>query len=244
MLGIIGGSGWDTCESLNLRDQIAVDTAWGTPSGYISRGEFAGRPLAFISRHGPDHRLAPHEVNYRANIAALRQVGVSRILALTAVGAIADGLMPGDLVVPHQLIDYTWGREQSFREPGTAPVVHPDFTEPFDAGMRRILLRNSGGLEDLRDGGVYAVAQGPRFETAAEIDRMARDGCTLVGMTAMPEAYLAREVGTPYAVISIVANRAAGRGPGVITQQGVERVLKDSFSKLLRLLNKVVPAGL
>lgn len=244
MLGILGGSGWGDASRLGLTHYETIDTEWGPPSAPVGIGEFATVPVAFLPRHGRDHQFAPHEVNYRANIAALQKVGVTRILALNAVGGIAPELAPGDLVAPDQLIDYTWGRELTFREGQSSPVLHVDFTEPFDAGMRSVLLRSAGQDCQVRDGGVYGVVQGPRFETAAEILRMERDGCTLVGMTGMPEAYLARERSLPYVMLAIVANFAAGKGVDTVDHNRVEQVLADCVGKVSVLLRQALKAGL
>lgn len=244
MLGIIGGTGWDDESRLGLSKRRTVETSWGAPSAPVALGTMAGRPVAFLARHGRQHQLAPHQINNLANIAALEQVGVTRILSLNAVGGIAAELSPGDLVVPDQLIDYTWGRELSFRTDRQSPVLHVDFTEPFDAGLRSILLQSAGPGCRVHDGGVYGVVQGPRFETAAEIDRLERDGCTLVGMTAMPEAYLARERALPYAMLAIVTNPAAGRGGAGVDHEQVEQVLAGCVDAVVGLVGRAVRAGL
>jgi 5'-methylthioinosine phosphorylase len=184
------------------------------PSGPVRIGRYAGRRIAFLARHGEGHSVAPHRINYRANLAALQQVGARRVLALNTVGGITPACAPRALACPDQLIDYTWGRISTLcEEPGT-PVLHVDFGDPYTGALRAELLdaaRSSGVA--IVDGGCYGATQGPRLETRAEIARMRRDGCDLVGMTGMPEAALARELGLDYACLAIVANWAAGAGP-------------------------------
>jgi len=216
MPGIIGGTGLMTLEGLRLERRQTVGTPWGEPSAPLLHGRFAGRPVVFLPRHGSAHTIAPHEVNYRANIWALREAGVSRVIAVNAVGGIGARFAPGTLAIPDQLIDYSWGRAHTFSGGRGEPLQHIDFTEPYSAGLRVMLLAAAvrAGI-DAHDGGVYGVTQGPRLETAAEIDRMARDGCDLVGMTGMPEAGLAREIGLEYACCAVVVNRAAGRGTDI-----------------------------
>jgi len=216
MPGIIGGTGLVTLEGLQLERRQTVGTPWGEPSAPLLHGRFAGRPVVFLPRHGSTHTIAPHEVNYRANIWALREAGVHRVIAVNAVGGIGARFAPGTLAIPDQLIDYSWGRAHTFSGGTGEPLQHIDFTEPYSFGLRALLLAAAvrAGI-DAHDGGVYGVTQGPRLETAAEIDRMARDGCDLVGMTGMPEAGLAREIGLEYACCAVVVNRAAGRGTDI-----------------------------
>jgi 5'-methylthioinosine phosphorylase len=214
--GIIGGTGLMTLEGLQLERRQTVGTPWGEPSAPLLHGRFAGRPVVFLPRHGSAHTIAPHEVNYRANIWALREAGVRQVIAVNAVGGIGARFAPGTLAIPDQLIDYSWGRAQTFSAGKGEPLQHIDFTEPYTAGLRaRLLAAAARAGIDAHDGGVYGVTQGPRLETAAEIDRMARDGCDLVGMTGMPEAGLAREIGLEYACCAVVVNRAAGRGTDI-----------------------------
>lgn len=234
-LGIIGGTGLAELEGLQVERREAVSTPWGEPSTNLLHGRLADRPVVFVARHGHDHTIAPHEVNYRANIWALRQAGVEGVIAINAVGGITEAFAPGTLAVPEQLIDYSWGRGHSFFEGSGQPLRHVDFTAPYSAAMRQLLLRAAGnaGL-DVRDGGVYAVTQGPRLETAAEIDRLARDGCDMVGMTGMPEAALARELGLEYACCAVVVNRAAGRGGDIHDE--LERWVLQGMAAARRLL--------
>jgi purine nucleoside phosphorylase len=178
MPGIIGGTGLVTLEGLQLERRQTVGTPWGEPSAPLLHGRFAGRPVVFLPRHGSTHTIAPHEVNYRANIWALREAGVRRVIAVNAVGGIGACFAPGTLAIPDQLIDYSWGRAHTFSGGTGEPLQHIDFTEPYSFGLRALLLAAAAraGI-DAHDGGVYGVTQGPRLETAAEIDRMARDGC-------------------------------------------------------------------
>lgn len=211
LIGIIGGSGLSQYPGLEIDDRREIETPYGMPSSAFKLGRLNNCRVAFLPRHGEHHAIAPHRVNYRANIAAFRQLGVSHILAVAAVGGISDDKGPGTLVVPDQIIDYTHGREQSFFSDDFSVDKHIDFTWPYHAGLRQALLDVGTELKlDIVDGGTYGAVQGPRLETAAEIRRLARDGCDLVGMTGMPEAYLAREAGIHYATLAVVANWAAG----------------------------------
>jgi 5'-methylthioadenosine phosphorylase len=213
MLAIIGGTGLTQLANLEITARQIVRTPYGEPSGPVTFGRIGACECAFLARHGGGHTLAPHEVNYRANLWALHSRGVRRVLAVATVGGIAANLKPGTIAVPEQIIDYTWGRKSTYFEGSEQPVTHVDFTHPYDAGMRKLALAaaKEAGVAAV-DGGVYGATQGPRLETSAEIDRMERDGATMVGMTGMPEAALARELGLAYATLAVVANSAAGRG--------------------------------
>ena len=169
--------------------------------------------MVFLARHGAGHTIPPHAVNYRANIWALHAVGVKNLLAIATVGGITSNLKAGDVVLPNQMIDYTHGRNNTYHDGIELPVKHIDFTEPYSADMRQICIKAASNIKQpLLENGVYACVQGPRLETAAEINRLERDGATLVGMTGMPEAVLARELGMYYAALCPVVNQAAGRG--------------------------------
>ena len=213
-LAIIGGTGVYALAELADVETFAPQTRYGAASGPVRIGSFAGRRIGFLARHGEGHGVPPHLVNYRANLAALQLAGARRVLALNTVGGIDARWPPGALGCPDQLIDYTWGRISTLcEEPGT-DVLHVDFGEPYTRALRQDVLvaaRKAG--VDVVDGGCYGATQGPRLETRAEIARMRRDGCDLVGMTGMPEAGLARELGLDYACLAIVANWAAGAGP-------------------------------
>ena len=232
-VAIIGGTGLAALTG----DSAAVGSR-ETPYGRTSDTprQYENLPNAvFLNRHAEGHTVLPHEINYRANLWLLNEMGVDAVAAVFAVGGIDRSLADGAFVLPDQLIDYTWGREHTFATADN--FLHADFSEPFDAGLR-MGLRQAGeriSLE-LREGGVYGCTQGPRFETVAEIDRMERDGCTVVGMTAMPEAALARELGLPYAGVCVVVNPAAGRGPERIDVADMMAVVADAEPKLLRLL--------
>ena len=212
-LAIIGGSGLYQFEGLEEIERHALDTPFGKPSDPVVTGTFAGKRLAFLARHGESHSLPPHRVNYRANVWALHTLGAQRIVGINAVGGILDAMGPRTVVVPDQIIDYTHGRLSSFCDVDCAKVEHVDFSYPYDAGVRGQLTAAAAAAGiDCIDGGCYGATQGPRLETVAEIARMRRDGCDLVGMTGMPEAVLARELAIPYACLALVANWAAGCG--------------------------------
>jgi purine nucleoside phosphorylase len=208
----------------------------------LQTGTFAGTSVLFLTRHGRGHTLPPHAINYRANIRALADAGVSRIIGVAAVGGITAGMRPGRLVLPSQLIDYTWGRRHTFfDEPGT-PVTHIDFTDPYCEKTRRLLLDAAAAIGvDAAQDGVYGATQGPRLETPAEINRMERDGCDIVGMTGMPEAALSRELNIPYACCAVVANWAAGRGDGPITMTAIDAVLADGMRQVADVLGAALP---
>jgi 5'-methylthioinosine phosphorylase len=212
-LAVIGGSGLYQFPGLENVSRRAMETPYGPASGEVVMGDFAGKRLAFLARHGEGHTLAPHRVNYRANLWALHALGARRVIGVNAVGGIRADMGPRVLVVPDQLIDYTHGRLSSFCDVEGAEVRHIDFSEPYTASLRQALLQAAerAGIAVI-DGGCYGATQGPRLETRAEIARMKRDGCDLVGMTGMPEAALARELDLDYACLALVANFAAGCG--------------------------------
>jgi 5'-methylthioinosine phosphorylase len=231
MLGVIGGSGVYALEALEDPTRESVSSRYGDPSSPLTTGSLAGSRVAFIARHGEDHGVAPHLVNYRANVDALRQAGVTRVLAVCTVGSLDPDLGPGMFAVPDQIIDYTWGRAQTFHEPGD-PVPHVDFTWPYSPEWRSVVVEavaevlgdatsSSASSTGFADRATYAAVQGPRFESAAEIRRFQNDGCTIIGMTGMPEAALAREAGLEYAAICPVANLAAGLSPDELTADEV-----------------------
>ena len=236
-LAIIGGTGFYRLPDLELQDSLDLDTPFGTPSAPIRLGQLAGQPVAFLARHGEQHQFAPHRVNYRANLWALREVGAGRIVAVNAVGGIAPDCPPEAIVIPNQLIDYTWGREQSFFDGECAPLKHIDFTNPYSDALREQIIQQAIELQlTVHSHGTYGVCQGPRLETAAEIRRMAIDGCDIVGMTGMPEACLARELEIPYACLALVVNPAAGVVEQTISMQEIEQVLMGSMNNVRRLL--------
>lgn len=212
-LGLIGGTGLYAFPGLQHATRVEIDTPYGAPSGAYVCGELDGRRVAFLARHGETHTIAPHRVNYRANVHGFKQLGCKRVLGINAVGGIRYDLGPRVVVIPDQIIDYTHGRLDSFSDVAGVKVEHVDFSHPYTPQLRTQLLAaaRQAGVEVV-DGGVYGATQGPRLETVAEISRMRRDGCDLVGMTGMPEAVLARELGFDYACIALVANWAAGCG--------------------------------
>ncbi len=252
-LAVIGGTGVYALGELADVESHQPVTAYGAPSGPVRVGTFAGKRVAFLARHGEGHSLPPHKINYRANLAALKAVGANRVLALNTVGGIGERFGPRVLACPDQLIDYTWGRVSTLCEEPGSEVLHIDFGEPYTAALRtRVADAAAIAGVPLQVGGCYGATQGPRLETRAEIARMRRDGCDLVGMTGMPEAGLARELGLDYACLAIVANWAAGAGPDpdeVITLQDVlanVAAAMDGAARILRAMlgdRAIPPAG-
>jgi 5'-methylthioinosine phosphorylase len=224
-LAVIGGTGLYKLADLQDVETHQPVTRYGAPSGPVRIGTLDGHRVAFLARHGEGHSLPPHKINYRANLAALQALGAQRVLAMNTVGGITERFGPRVLACPDQLIDYTWGRISTIcEEPGTE-VLHVDFGEPYTRSLREAVIAAAAGAGvALVPDGCYGATQGPRLETRAEIARLRRDGCDLVGMTGMPEAGLAREMGLDYACLAIVANWAAGAGQDpdeVITLQDV-----------------------
>ncbi len=242
MLAIIGGSGLTQLANLGVSHREIIRTAYGEPSGPFTFGRIGCQDVVFIARHGYGHTIPPHLVNYRANLSALHSIGVSQIISVASVGGIHPGMAPGSLVVPHQIIDYTWGREMTFQSGTDGPVKHIDFTEPYAETVRQLLLGAAQKIaEPVINGAVYAATQGPRLETAAEINRLSQDGADIVGMTGMPEAGLARELELPYAALCVVANWAAGRGDSThgIQFDHLEAVLHTSMDRVRRIIAHV-----
>ena len=242
MIGVIGGTGLRKIEGLNITNESLVDTPYGKPSDKIIIGKLDNRDVAFLPRHGDGHTIPPHLINYRANIYALNTLGVKAIFGIATVGSIPIAINPGSIVFPHQIIDYTYGRDHTFFDGIKNSVSHIDFTSPYNAKLRELLCKNSS-LEDINfvKEGVYAAVQGPRLETAAEIDRYERDGATIVGMTGMPEASLAKELDIPYAAICPVANFAAGRQSSKdgITHEEINKqseMMSHNVSKFLKVV--------
>ncbi len=236
-LGIIGGSGLTRLQALSIERQEIITTPYGEPSAPLTFGRFDGSPIVFLPRHGPAHTLPPHRVNYRANLWAMKHAGVENVIGMAAVGGITRSMSPGMLVVPDQIIDYTWGREHTLFEVDLPAVTHIDFTRPYCDELREALLRGAhrAGVAT-HDGGTYGATQGPRLESAAEITRMERDGCDVVGMTGMPEASLARELGLCYACLALSVNWAAGKSEGPITMAEIDRHLADGMQRARRIL--------
>ena len=243
MYAIIGGSGLAKLSALQDTRRRVMRSPYGEPSGALTFGKLAGREVVFLARHGYGHTIAPHEINYRANIWALKELGVKGVFSVATVGGVRDDLGPGTLVVPDQVIDYTHSRKSTFFEGAEARVTHIDFTLPYSARLRALLLDSARAVgEPIVDGATYACTQGPRLETAAEIERIARDGGHLVGMTGMPEAALAREAGLDYAVLAVVVNHAAGRGESrhEIKLEDLESVMKETVTRAVRILEQAV----
>lgn len=243
MLAIIGGSGLTQLANLDVSHREVVRTPFGEPSGAITFGQICGREVAFLARHGYGHTIPPHEVNYRANIWALYGSVALGIISVASVGSIRSDLKPGDIVVPHQIIDYTWGRKSTYHEGQDCTVTHIDFTDPYDRLLRQKLIDAAGEVGiPVSASSVYAATQGPRLETAAEINRLERDGADLVGMTGMPEAALARELGVPYAAINVVANYAAGRADSRdgISFEAIQGVLHESMGNVRAVIEQMV----
>ncbi|MDS4070119.1 MAG: S-methyl-5'-thioinosine phosphorylase [Candidatus Competibacter sp.] len=241
-VAIIGGTGLTSLDTLNITHRETQSTPYGDPSSLMIRGELGGRTVVFLARHGQHHTIPPHRINYRANLWALHRIGVRQVIAVAAVGGIRDDMGPGALAFPDQIVDYTWGRHCTFFEDNLSHVTHIDFTEPYCPELRARLIEAARALGlDARESCTYAAAQGPRLETAAEIRRMERDGCDIVGMTGMPEAALARELGLRYATCAVVANRAAGKAPGEITMAEIERNLAGGMERVKSLLARVIP---
>jgi 5'-deoxy-5'-methylthioadenosine phosphorylase len=240
-LAIIGGTGLTQVQGLEITNREIVHTPYGDPSGPVTRGTYCAKEIVFLPRHGYGHTIPPHKINYRANIWALKEAGAKKVFAVAAVGGIRDDMLPGCLVIPDQIIDYTWSRINTYFEEGLKQVTHVDFTFPYTPQLRDLIsLAATDAKVDFVDGGTYAATQGPRLETAAEIDRMERDGCDIVGMTGMPEAVLARELELEYATLAVVANRAAGRGDGEITMKEIERHLSAGIAKVAKVLEQLV----
>lgn len=243
MLAIIGGTGLTQMQGLDVIDRKSVSTLWGDPSAEIVTGTLAGQTVLFLARHGHPHRIPPHKVNYRANIQALKDAGATAIIAVNAVGGIHPDCEPAGLMIPDQIVDYTWGREHTFFADNLDEVVHIDFSWPYDEPLRQLLIDQAARLQlPLMAKGVYGATQGPRLESAGEIQRMLRDGCDIVGMTGMPEAALAREVELPYACVALVVNMAAGLTDEIITMADIEAALHQGMGKVLSLLTASINA--
>lgn len=235
--GVIGGTGVGQLEGLNIIDSHSIETPYGSPSRPIEEGHLFGRTVFFLQRHGSPRAIAPHKINYRANMWAFKSLGVSDVVAINAVGGINQDMPSGSLVIPDQLIDYTWGREHSVDDGSSGELLHIDFTHPYDEQLRARLLR----IADTHNiphcaPATHGVTQGPRLETAAEIARLERDGCDVVGMTGMPEAALAKELGLAYASICMVVNPAAGKGELPISLTMMRETLRREAAVVNELL--------
>ena len=270
-IGIIGGSGLTHFDELSVQERLNCKTPWGEPSSPLLIGSLqqqssgASAEVLFLARHGEEHQIPPHKVNYRANIAALKKQRVTAIFAVNVVGGINREMCPGDLIIPDQIIDYTWGREHTYSDGinssgmssygmdsngvgsdsagenneygNITSLQHVDFTYPYDENLRNHLLEAALTLDvSVHADGVYGATQGPRLETAAEITRMNQDGCDIVGMTGMPEAALAREMGIPYVSLALVVNMAAGLSDEIISMEQIRQILHQKMGKIRQLL--------
>lgn len=240
-LAIIGGSGFTRLQELEITRRQVIHTPYGEPSAPITYGVFKNREIAFLPRHGTGHTIPPHKVNYRANIWALKHIGAKQILAVAAVGGIGSEMAPGVIAIPEQIIDYTYGRDHTYFEHDLSQVTHIDFTCPYSEKTRRqlIMAAKTANVPVVAQG-VYGATQGPRLETAMEISRMERDGCTLVGMTGMPETALARELELDYACCAVVANWAAGKGEGAISMKEIEQHIGQGMEQIISLIEALV----
>lgn len=235
---VIGGSGLYTLgPQFELEQEAKIPTPYGETSAPVQHGHWQGHALSFLARHGAAHKIPPHKINYRANLWALKQQGVTHIIAVNAVGGITPELAPRVLALPDQIIDYSCGREQSFADGENGEVLHIDFTYPYSEGLRAAILAASKSRKlDLVASGTYGCSNGPRLETSAEIKRMQRDGCTMVGMTGMPEAALARELSIEYASLALVVNRAAGIDENTIAMAEIMQTLELGVDSVRQLI--------
>jgi 5'-deoxy-5'-methylthioadenosine phosphorylase len=241
-VAVIGGTGMNQWPGLEIREQRAIDTPYGLASAPLVFGSFASAPAVFLARHGEGHKIPPHAINYRANLWALREAGITHVIAIGAVGAIAPWFTPGSVAVPDDLIDYTSGRQHSYSEGGNSTLQHVEFTEPYSPLLRLALLDAAKASNvDAHDGGVLAVTQGPRLESAAEVRRLQRDGCDMIGMTGMPEAGLARELGLAYANLAVSVNWAAGFGSGDIHAE-IHQSIEQGMGRIRAILAAALPA--
>ncbi|MEJ2115333.1 MAG: S-methyl-5'-thioinosine phosphorylase [Gammaproteobacteria bacterium] len=240
-LAIIGGTGLTAINELSIISSELVETPYGVPSAPLVKGKLAEKEIIFLARHGTGHTIPPHKINYRANIWALKSKGVTDVIGVAAVGGIHEEIPPEKIVIPDQIIDYTHGRKHTFFEKNLSFVTHIDFTHPYSEGLRKRLLFSAKTLNiDVYEGGTYGATQGPRLETAAEIRRMEKDGCNIVGMTGMPEASLAKELGINYACCALSANWAAGKSEKEITMDNINKAVEDGMTAVKSLLESVV----
>ena len=244
-VAVIGGTGLTSIEELTILKQEQIETPYGACSAAFTIGELAGKEIIFLARHGSNHTIPPHKINYRANVWGLQQLGVTHVIGVAAVGGIHAQIEPEKIIIPAQIIDYTYGREHTFFAENLDQVTHIDFTHPYCDELRNILLNASKKLDiKVFEGGTYAATQGPRLETAAEIRRLQNDGCDIVGMTAMPEAALAKELGLCYATCALCANWAAGKGDKEITMQEIQQTLDNGMDQIRQLLITTVKSML
>ncbi|MFT6906612.1 MAG: 5'-methylthioinosine phosphorylase [Oleiphilaceae bacterium] len=239
MIGIMGGTGLSQLDGFDIQEQKWCETPFGEPSSILSFGDFKGQKVVFLARHGVPHKVAPHLINYRANLSAFKQEGVTQVIAVNAVGGIHSEMGPTSIAVPDQIIDYTYGRAATIYDGcHVESVDHIDFSIPYTESVRELLIKASKLANvDLLESATYGATQGPRLETSAEIKRMQRDGCDIVGMTGMPEASLARELGLDYACLALSVNWAAGITDQVITMKEIKEAIHGGMNKVHRILN-------
>ena len=239
MIGVIGGTGLNTFQQGSVLE--SPNTPYGEVSAAITQQAIAQRTVFFLARHGSPHRIPPHKINYRANLWALKQLGVTQVIAVNAVGGITSPMQAGTLVIPDQIVDYTYSREHTFFDGSGGDLDHVDFSYPFSESLREVLVVAASTIgATIVNRGVYAATQGPRLESAAEVDRLERDGCDVVGMTAMPEAALARELSIEYASVCLVVNPAAGRSDKLITMDDIQAVIDSGMDRVRALLAQAI----
>lgn len=238
-LALIGGTG--LTELADVAETLVVDTPYGAPSAPVSVIHTDPVRLLFLPRHGSPHRFPPHRVNYRANLWALREAGAHHVLAVSAVGGITADYPPGTLAAPDQLVDYSWGREHTYFDSADVPLMHVDFTRPYEGPLRTLLLQSAASRSiELVDGGCIGVFQGPRLESAAEVERARRDGCDMAGMTSLPEAALARELGLDFAGIAVVSNWGAGVSGQLISEEDIAETLREPMTRVRALVRALI----
>lgn len=241
-MAVFGGTGlYAMMDEFEMTRQQIIHTPYGEPSGPLVFGNLHGKEIVFLARHGFTHRLPPHRINYRANLWMLKEEGIKQMISVNAVGSMHKNCPPETLVLPDQIIDYTWGREHTFFSDDLDRVIHIDFTQPYSERLRKLLIL-AGESSNIcpKTKAVYGCTQGPRLETAAEIQRLVRDGCDIVGMTGMPEAALAKELDMEYASISVVANWAAGIKENSISMEQIEAATANGMKQVKNLISEAI----
>lgn len=243
-IAIIGGTGLDEFSSLQNLSTEKVSTPYGETSNVLKFGSIDDYELIFLPRHGEKHNIAPHSINYRANLWALKQQGVTHIIAVNAVGGITENMPPEKIVFPDQIIDYTYSRQHTYSDENASDIIHVDFSQPYSESLRQLMQTTATEQDiDFEAHAVYAATQGPRLESIAEVTRLERDGCDIVGMTGMPEASLARELDIEYACCALVVNWAAGKGDNeIITMDIIEKHMQAGMASVCQLLSSAMPA--
>lgn len=240
-IAIIGGTGLTQLAGLSIVRREVHVSKYGEPSAPLVRGTLGGVEVLFLPRHGSGHTIPPHRVNYRANISVLHGAGIKKVVAINAVGGVTENMIPQAIAIPDQIIDYTSSRAHTFFDEGLESVTHIDFSQPYCEELRQEIIKAAAKTKiEVIDKATYAATQGPRLETAAEVNRLERDGCHIVGMTGMPEAVLASELDMCYASIAVVANKAAGRGDGEITMNDIQANLKGGMEKIRKIIESLI----